>query len=250
MKKYIRKTIAYICAAALAGTAVTPDLPKIENIISAENISASGSCGENCTWSFDETTGTLTISGSGDMENYNSLSDMPWYSYCENIKSIIIENGVTSIGDNAFYNCSNLTSITISDSVTSIGIMAFGFCRNLISIKIPKSVTSIGGGAFFYCCDLTSITIPDGVTSIGEGAFYNCMSLKSIKIPNGVTSIGKEAFSDCSELTDVYYSGTETEWNSIEIGSDNGFLINATIHYNNNSSADDSGSCGENCTWS
>ena len=111
-----------------------------------------------------------------------------------------IPQGITRIGDRAFYNCIGLTSITIPDSVTSIGNNAFSSCNRLTSIMIPDSVTSIGTGAFTDCISLTSITIPDSVTSIGSGSFYSCSSLTSITIPNSVTAIGDFAFSGCTSL--------------------------------------------------
>ena len=101
------------------------------------------------TWSLSED-GTLTISGTGDMENY-SMTNMPWYSQRSNIKSVVINNSVTSIGDLAFYGCKNLTSIIISNSVKSIGERAFSTCTSLTSITIPNSVKSIGYSAFYYC---------------------------------------------------------------------------------------------------
>ena len=116
---------------------------------------------------------------------------------------VIIPEGVTSIGNQAFYECSNLTSITIPEGVTSIGNEAFCRCSSLTNITIPKSVTSIGNQAFRGCYNLTSITIPDGVTSIGDEAFCGCSSLTSITIPEGVTSIGDSAFSNCAGLTSV-----------------------------------------------
>ena len=116
--------------------------------------------------------------------------------------------------------------------VTTIGDYAFGACYSLTSITIPNSVTTIGNSAFLGCYSLTSITIPNSVTTIGEDAFWCCKSLTSITIPNSVISIGDRAFVDCDNLTDVYFTGTEAEWNAITIGSDNDELINATIHYN------------------
>ena len=116
---------------------------------------------------------------------------------------IIVPNGVTSIGDNAFFGCSSLTSITIPDSVTSIGLQAFQDCTSLTSITIPDSVTSIGKNAFWGCSSLTSITIGGSVTSIGSSAFHDCSSLTSITIPDSVTSIGDYAFSGCSSLTSI-----------------------------------------------
>lgn len=130
-----------------------------------------GTCGENVTWALDTDTGVLTISGNGDMQNYTDSIDVPWCSQRNNIKSVNIVNGVTSIGNNAFEYCSRLTSITIPDSVTSIGDDAFIGCRSLESIDIPYGVTSIGKWAFSGCSSLESIFIPETVTEIGYEAF-------------------------------------------------------------------------------
>ena len=191
----------------------------------------SGTCGDNVNWSFDTETGVLAISGNGPMKNYSS-STMPWSSHRSSIKSVVISEGVTSIGSAAFGGCSSLTSIEIPDSVTSIGLQAFRGCSSLTSITIPDGVTSIWPVAFYYCSSLTSITIPDSVTSIGNHAFYNCSSLTSITIPNSVTSIGEYAFYNCSSLSDIYYRGTESQWNAISKSSNwsNG-IENLTIHY-------------------
>ncbi len=125
------------------------------------------------------------------------------FKNCSRLTSVTIGNGVTSIGDYAFKNCSGLTSITIPNGVTSIGGIAFENCSGLTSVTIPDSVTSIGEWAFRDCSGLTSITLPDGVTSIGRLAFCNCSGLTSVTIGNGVTSIGDSAFSGCSGLTSV-----------------------------------------------
>ena len=161
----------------------------------------SGTCGDNLTWTLNN--GTLTISGTGVMYNFEYPNYAPWYSSRSSIKTVIIEDGVTSIGNYAFYWCESLTSITIPNSVTSIGDGAFLGCSSLTSVTIPNSVTSIGDGAFGSCISLTSVTIPNSVTSIGEWAFYYCSSLTSVTIPNSVTSIGNDAFSGCSSLTSV-----------------------------------------------
>ena len=152
----------------------------------------SGSCGNNVTYQYSESTHTLTISGSGAMENYGTP---PWYSYRAGIKAVVIEDGVSGIDDFAFQDCYSLTSISIPNSVTYIGNHAFSSC-SLTSISIPNSVTYIGDYAFF-ACSLKSVTISNSVTSIGEGAFQGCSSLTSITIPNSVTFIGNEAFEDC-----------------------------------------------------
>ncbi|MDE6777514.1 MAG: leucine-rich repeat protein, partial [Oscillospiraceae bacterium] len=147
---------------------------------------------DNLTWNFDESTGTLTISGTGAMENRSSYLFRPYY--WSDIKEIIIEDGVTTIGDGAFYGCESLIAITIPDSVTTIGASAFYRCESLIAITIPDSVTTIGESAFYGCESLIAITIPDSVTTIGRRAFWGCNSLESVTIPESVTTIGEYAF--------------------------------------------------------
>ena len=163
----------------------------------------SGTCGKTLTWTFNETTCVLTISGTGDMYDWSNFTDVPWYSYRSSIKSVTIGNSVTSIGDRAFYYCESFTSITIPDSVTSIGVAAFSGCDNLTSVTIGNSVTSIGNDAFSSCTSLASIIIPDSVTSIGIDAFEECYGLTSVTIGNGVTSIGSYAFYRCGRLTSI-----------------------------------------------
>ena len=156
----------------------------------------------NLTWKLYED-GTLNISGTGAMKNYNNTDNLSPVHMNSSVKKIVIEEGVTSIGNAAFSGCISLTNITIPDGVTSIGIMVFYNCTSLTSITIPDSVTSIGNSAFNSCTSLTSITIPDSVTRIGKYAFYDCSSLTSITIPDSVTSIGESVFSFCSSLTSI-----------------------------------------------
>ena len=127
--------------------------------------------------------GTLTISGT-DMPNYSETNPVPWQS--SNVREIVIEDGVTNIGDQAFRSCMSVTSVSIPKSVTSIGMMAFNWC-GMTMIEIPSSVTEIKEGAFSCCTNLTSITIPKSVTSIGELAFDCCQSLSSIVVEDGNT---------------------------------------------------------------
>ena len=175
----------------------------------------SGTCGDNLTWNL--TGGVLTISGTGAMNDYSGTS-APWYSYSYriSIKSVIVENGVTSIGNHAFYKCSNLTSVTIPNSVTSIGEYAFSYCTGLTSVTIPNSVKSIREYAFNYCTGLTSITIPNSVKSIREDAFYCCRGLTSVTIPNSVTSIGEYAFWGCSGLTSFNVASDNSNYCSVD----------------------------------
>ena len=175
----------------------------------AESAVASGICGENLTWTLDAA-GTLTVSGTGAMEDYNYNYNYnyyykvaPWYQSRDSIQVVVIESGVTSIGDSAFWGCSSLTSITIPESVTTIGGSAFSYCSNLTSITLPQGLTAIGRSAFSDCSSLTGITLPESVTAIGEDAFSGCSSLISITIPEGVTAIGEYAFYWCSSLTGI-----------------------------------------------
>ena len=160
--------------------------------------------------------GVLTISGNGKMPDYKRGSDYlisethPWHLFREAIKSVIIENGVTSIGDNAFYNCS-LATIAIPNGVTKIGEMAFDCCASLVSIVIPEGVTNIEGNAFSHCISLTEVFIPNSVVEIGTRAFEGCRSLTSVVIPGSVKTIGYYAFAECINLVDLNIShGVQT----------------------------------------
>ena len=186
-------------------------------------IVTSGNCGDGIAWTlFDD--GELIIGGIGDIADYGSYT--LWGGHNSDIVKVVIENGITKIGDKAFYDCVNLEKVEISDSVTDIGEMAFCFCTELDGVVIPDSVSDIGESAFASCTNLKNLTIangvrnigdfafygcisldgviiPDSVITIGEGAFYSCWNLKSVVIPNGISSIEKETFKDCSGLTSV-----------------------------------------------
>ena len=155
----------------------------------------------NITWRLTKD-GTLYISGQGDMLDYYTKG-APWVNINKTIKKVIIERGVTSIGECAFHYCRSLESIEIPDGMTSIGESAFNECESLENIKIPAGVTSIGANAFDWCQSLKSIEIPDGVTSIEDSTFGRCINLESIKIPAGVTSIGASAFGGCESLKSI-----------------------------------------------
>ena len=164
---------------------------------------AHGTCGYNLiTWVLTED-GTLTISGSGNMKDYSSSSVAPWYSNRTKILSVVVEPGVESVGNYAFYACLKLASVSLPGGVKSVGQSAFQDCAKLTAVEIPEGVTSIGYRAFYGCSGLTSVTIPEGVTSIGSSAFSGCRSLTSVTIPEGVTSIDYYTFEDCSSLTSV-----------------------------------------------
>ena len=168
----------------------------------------SGNCGENVKYElYDDY--TLRIYGNGTMYNFDVWADeephptsVPWVKEREKIGTVVIDNGVTHIGDNSFYSCSSLTKVTIPNSVTSIGECAFSICTSLTKITIPNSVKSIGDCVFSNCYTLADVTISNSITSIGHSAFSNCSSLAHVTIPNGVASIGSYAFYDCP-LTEI-----------------------------------------------
>lgn len=171
---------------------------------SAKTVAASGSCGDNVTYTYNSSTGELVISGSGAMWDCSEFVSGPFYY--SNIKSVVIENGVTTIGSNAFEGCDYLTSVTIPSSVIAIGSYAFEYCDGLTSITIPDSVTTIGSEAFRECTNLESVTLSKNLRVIADYAFYDCSGLKSIIIPDSVTTIGSSAFSECSNLESVTLS--------------------------------------------
>ena len=167
----------------------------------AAEAAASGTCGaegdgSNLTWTLDSE-GTLTISGTGAMENYIS-DDAPWTA--QDVKTVVIDNGVTSIGGFAFDGCHNLTNATISDSVTKISEYAFSGCTALTGITIPSGVTSMNC-AFENCTALTTVTLPDRVEEV-IGTFAGCTALTNIKLPRNVSFI-EGAFAGCTSLTDI-----------------------------------------------
>ena len=151
----------------------------------------------NLTWAFAN--GKLTISGNGVMPNYIN-TPVPWDLYRTCITAVEIKQGVSSIGDYAFYRCDNLDSINIGNSVSNIGYYAFLGCRSLTSVTVPNSVINIGNSAFGRCSNLASIIIPNSVTRIENSAFQYCSSLVSVTIGNGVTSIGEQSFWGCTAL--------------------------------------------------
>lgn len=222
-----------------SGTALRPLNPDVQLVVEPGAKLTGGAAGDGSgvTWQLTENTDdpstyTLTIRGSGAMEDYLMSGHQPWRSFRDQITSVVVSPGVTSIGNLAFTRSCNIIHVDIADSVVSIGEQAFSDCSRLTDITVPQSVTYIGVKAFDSCTNLSSITlstnnitsirpytfsgcselssivIPDGVTSIQLGAFFNCTKLTSITIPGSVTSIGSNVFDGCTSLNDIRYSGT------------------------------------------
>ncbi len=178
----------------LMGLLILCILPALVYINASAAIPTSGSCGLSAKWAFNESTGVLTINGSGNVATY------PWYLHKNKIKSVVIADGITSICDFAFYDHESLVSVSIPESITRIGGQAFQECGSLTNISLPQNLVSIGYGTFYKCTGLTGIEIPQGVTSIGDQAFQECTGLGSLTIPKNVAEIGDSAFCGCTGL--------------------------------------------------
>lgn len=170
-------------------------------------LAANDSCGANLTYELtpntdDPDTYTLTISGEGAMYGYSS-STVPWDAKKSKITSVVIGDGVTSIGDNAFEDCSALKKLDIPQSVTEIGSKAFRGCSALTSLALPQTVNRIGNTAFQGCSNLETINIPSGVKSIEKYTFHGCEKLNDVTIPAGVTLIGNSAFKACKTFRNI-----------------------------------------------
>ncbi len=167
-----------------------------------EPASVSGTCGENVVWSYDAETATLTVSGTGEMEDYGE-STPPYDHWCEFAKTITIAPGVTSIGPGAFAGFAVCTAVNIPSSVKKIGKTAFFRCYKLSSVSIPDGVEYVGTSAFGECEGLTSVEMADSVTEIGDSAFGFCRRLASVKLSKGLKKIGVWAFCGAAALTSV-----------------------------------------------
>ena len=240
----LKKRLLSILLAAVMVLTMLP-LGLVDTAYAAETAN-SGTCGDNVTWRLSDD-GVLTISGTGDMADFE-WDGTPWCSVSSQVKSVVIKDGVTSIGDCAFGGCISLTSVSIPDGVSSIGFAAFESCSLLTGVTIPNSVTGIGDYAFGYCSSLISVTIPGSVTSIGEAAFAGGSTSVNVsrenknycsvdgglydkqkttifhpgkiqngafRVPDGVNRIGDSAFFDCTSLTSVIIPKSVTSIGSL-----------------------------------
>lgn len=213
------KTTKKILSIFLALIMIISIIPMSVFTASAEDSATSGTCGDNLTWTFDESTGTLTISGVGAMNDYDvDANKSPWWDIRGLMKKIIINNGVETIGDDAFYYCTKLTSITLPNSLKLIGDSAFTQCTKLGNITIPNSVISIGNCAFSGCESFTSVTTGNSVVTIGDYAFASCKNLTSFVISNSVTTIGHLFVYDCKKLASITVDGNNKYFSNDEYG--------------------------------
>ena len=217
----------------------------------------SGTCGDDLTWSFDPTTGILTVSGTGAMYAYDEVNSPAWMAFRMLIESVVLSNDITSVGTYAFYNCGNLTSACLPCSASirtgafqgtnlvslhltpgtgemqymQIEMISLNCKETLENLILDQGIKNIASCAFKDCAKLKTVVLPEGLESIdGSNAFSG--ALESITIPDSLMTIGSRAFWVCSSLRDVYYSGTQQLRDQIiSIGSENDYLLNATWHY-------------------
>ena len=208
-----------------------------------------GNLTENVSYSFNDQDGTLTISGTGGTYSYQK-NGSPFQAYKDQVKKVIINDGVTFIGAYMFYDFKNITNVSIADSVTGFDKGAFEGCTGLTELKLPanlkdvywdvfkgctgiKSIKIPGAGntrllpgSFSGCTGLISVTIKEGVTTIDE-AFKDCTNLKTVDIPKSIETM-VDAFAGCTSITTINYAGTEEEWNKINNGEGGGHFYGAT----------------------
>lgn len=230
----------------------------LENITIGKNVTNIDYCAfEDCT-NLKKTNYTGTIN---QWVEITSKSRYPTY-YSEDLyinNQLVTEVNITTateINDAAFYNCKSLKNVIIGNSVTSIGKEAFRSCKSLTRVVLPESITSIASDTFNNCINIEEIVIPDGVTSIDNSAFALCINLKKVKFGNNLTSIEGYAFEGCNikeiiiphsvieirynafghnvfgGVNDIYYAGSESEWNNINIGFEDNNKPSVNIHYN------------------
>ena len=237
--------------------------------------SAKQYCGKNIFWQIDKN-GTMTMTGSGAMYDYEKSEDRPYDNLIHSVKKIVVGKGITDIGTNAFYYFDEVTSVTLPNTLKTIGIAAFSQCYNIKSITIPDSVTELKQWAFQSCSGFTSFTIPAGVQEIGPLVFYDCGYLESFIVspdnnyfstdsygvlfnkaktvlhympaqlrgrylmPNTVTQILNGTIVDARFLKTIIYRGTREQWKQYGLGSYTG----VTVYY-----AVTSGTCGPKVKW-
>ena len=197
MTRFCKRLLAAaLCAAVLCGWPLAADgLPALRAF------AAEGTCGENLTWTLED--GVLTVSGTGDMTD--CLPGKLTFAEWQTATSVVLENGVTHIGNWAFYSCVSMQSVSIPATVQSIGEHAFYNCARLQSVVLPEGVERIGKQAFFLCGSLQSVSLPDSLTDVEYGAFRGT-GLTEVTLPKNIRTLGNDTFTDCHALRTVYYN--------------------------------------------
>ena len=174
---------------------------------------ANGTCGANLNWTLEA--GTLTITGSGAMEDFTEPDMAPWYAYREEILRVILPEELTNVGNLAFYQCENLTAVVVPDTVERIGEYAFSGCTDMELLQLGNQLQIVEEGAFSECLSLAAVRLPNTVHTLGLKAFYRCESLTVVTIPESVRNMGTSVFAYCINLISAYIEAsveTLPEW--------------------------------------
>ena len=171
---------------------------------------SSNVCGEHAEWALDAE-GVFTVSGTGDMTNYRRDEDVPWANAREQIKTVVLAEGITRVGDRAFTGCGNLAGVSLPTTLKTVGEMAFNGCSALEELTLPEGLTNVGWNAFTGCNHLKEMIFPDSVKTIGNGALAECNALASVKLPAGLTIIEYHLFRMCHSLKEISIPKTVTE---------------------------------------
>lgn len=193
MKQHLNRIFSFLLALVLC--------VGLFAVVPASAAGYSGSCGQNLSWAFAN--GRLTITGSGDMTDFNQVDMPPWHEFRQEILYLTLPEGLTSVGNMAFYDCVNLTAVTIPSTVRDIGKLAFCQCRNISILKLNSGLVSIGRSAFEQCEKLQDLRLPDTLTTLGYHAFYDCEQLRYLTIPASVTTMDSGVFAYCENLVRV-----------------------------------------------
>ena len=192
----MKKVSVFFAILAMTVAVFSPSRVKVSAL------ETSGVCGENLSWAIDKSANLLIIGGEGKMDDFPA-SGAPWDPWCDSVRQILVEDGVTTIGSWAFSGFERVTRVFLPAHMEEIGENAFSHCAALTDITIPSGVTQIAGGTFYECTDLKHITLPETVTGIGSSAFERCKALENISFPDSLTGIGDYAFADCDSLREA-----------------------------------------------
>lgn len=172
--------------------------------VSAEDMLEEGVCGESITWTLNLNTGELILTGSGAMPDYGGENgSAPWYSQRDLIKSVTVWDGITTLGDYAFFNCRSLTDVTLPSGLQAVGDNVFSNCRALTEIELPARISSLGTGIFSGCNTLETVTLPVSITELPASTFSGCIRLKTVELPISLTALGNDAFFGCRALSEI-----------------------------------------------
>ena len=199
MMKFLRRTIFVLLLVMMCVVII----PQQANALKFET---SGTCGDNLKWNLDEN-GTLTVSGTGYMTNYEAETETPWYNVRSQIYKVVIEDGTVAVGDHAFEMCGNLSEVVFPANLISIGNWAFGDTA-ITNVELGSGIESIGEGAFYYCASLESVVIYGSVEYMGDNAFGECVNLTEVVFKSNISAVGAGAFAWCESLDTVIFDGS------------------------------------------